>query len=593
MHVEVGEEAWKLCLTNLFFLGQIAERVEKMFHLKVRGGSTLEICLQLLWLSNPAPADVVVDVEFHSLSVRAPSLASSYSLNLPPAQGFARFGVAADLRSETIKPKASLTTIRRTISPSTYEIVVDSKDQDTIPPSDAEMQNLADAGRRIYTMILTYKFKIESGEETKITPSFPSIFQQLYDSPLDSNIWVLQDSNTQTISFGGSMHHAKAVALAKGDYTLSLFVRHPSRQLLEQVNDMPLQLSFALGEKQSTDCKIYRQLDKASTPSVTGDGRNPVKSLVLPKGSQLDLYVTRPTAALPSWSLPGDVMIGSVTLNSDVKEATSIALSYTIPPKSQVKENGIMESNGSTVKGKSLNETLFDAKVAFLSTIRKNSTEFVELAAQLKRDNATHLPLLQEMLSFAKDRVDQYNTTSSRIVAIKDAVYAFLMDNGGPINETELAIYFGVSHVSLDGASGDVDVTFEKEHMEKQKAALQGCLLILCEALSEAAISESSFTEEFSSVYKWLRKWVIDSSNLSDRKDKLSLHLVESRYLRLCRNSTGAALSSLLKAQKELPEFTREISQDLLSVYQSLGGHTEHLISHLKDTLLHRFPPKA
>lgn len=38
---------------------------EEIITLPVRGGATLELCLQLSWLANPAPASLVAAVEFH------------------------------------------------------------------------------------------------------------------------------------------------------------------------------------------------------------------------------------------------------------------------------------------------------------------------------------------------------------------------------------------------------------------------------------------------------------------------------------------------------------------------------------------------
>ena len=123
------------------------------------------------------------------------------------------------------------------------------------------------------------------------------------------------------------MHHSAAISLSKGDYTLTLYTRHPSRQVLEQIKDVPLRLAFSLSDKAALDCSVYTQLDKASTPAVTKDGRKAVGATVLRKGSHMDLYVARPTGSLPSWTTPGDVLTGSLVLNEVAKDASSIALS--------------------------------------------------------------------------------------------------------------------------------------------------------------------------------------------------------------------------------------------------------------------------
>ncbi len=37
---------------------------------RVRGGATMELCLQLAWLANPAPCDLTATVEWHSYGAR-------------------------------------------------------------------------------------------------------------------------------------------------------------------------------------------------------------------------------------------------------------------------------------------------------------------------------------------------------------------------------------------------------------------------------------------------------------------------------------------------------------------------------------------
>ena len=578
-------------MVQLKKLMALTERVEKVFHMKVKGGSTLEICLQLLWLANPAPADVVLDIEFHSLSSRSPSLVSSQHVVIPTAQGFARLGVAADLRSEQFKPNAKLNTVRRTISPSTYQIESGSNDQDILPPSDAEMNNggaqsLAH-GREIYSMTLEYNFKVDAGKDTKVTPSIPSLFHQLYDSPLDSQIWVLEDSNRQVLAYGGSMHPASAVALEKGDYKLTYYTRHPSRQVLEQVKDVPLQLSFALSDKDSLDCKIYFELDKASTPSVTGDGRKPVKSMVLSKGSFQDVYVARPTGTLPSWTVPGDVLVGTITLDTDIKQATSISLSYTVPPKSKVEQVGVSESSAEKKEPeKTLEETLFESKVSFLSKIRqKDRDQFEQLATELMKENATHIPLLEEALLFAIEAKEP------DLDAVRQATNAFFVESGGPIDEKELAQYFGVSSATEESLKEDADATKLMKEMDEEKRAVQSCLLAFSQVMSSAAVSDAFHVDEFHNVFQRMRKWVSGPADLSKSKDKMVLSLVESRHLRLLDDKPGAALSTLLKTRGDLPDHYKDISNEILSIYKAMN-HAEHLVEALENELLRRFPPE-
>jgi tripeptidyl-peptidase-2 len=273
---------------------QVKEGVEQEYHMRVKGGATLELCLQLLWLANPSPASIIADIEFHSLNACTPTLVATQPVTIAAATEFARLGASAPLRSEVLNPTATLNFVERAIRPETYDIKVGSVELDVLPPSDAEIQASYDAqsddisspdGSQIYEMRLHYKFKIEGDKPVAVTPSVPSLFNQLYDSPLDSQLWVLKDSNSQVLGYGGALHQADSVSLKKGDYTLSLLLRHPSRNLLEQMKDIPCQIKLDLPSPLA--CKVYGHLDKASTPGVTDDDRSPLNSIQLRKGKKL------------------------------------------------------------------------------------------------------------------------------------------------------------------------------------------------------------------------------------------------------------------------------------------------------------------
>ena len=124
-------------------------------------------------------------------------------------------------------------------------------------------------------------------------PSFPSLFNQLYDSPLDSQLWALEDSYSQILGYGGGIHHTNPVSLKKGDNTLTLFLRHPGRYLLRQMKDIPCELSLSLSDP--LICNVYDQLDKASTPNLKDDGRSPLKPVLLRKGEFVSIAIIIPS----------------------------------------------------------------------------------------------------------------------------------------------------------------------------------------------------------------------------------------------------------------------------------------------------------
>ena len=77
------------------------------------------------------------------------------------------------------------------------------------------------------------------------------------------------------------MHHVEAVSLKKGNYTIKALIRHPKRSVLEQMKDLPVEISLNLPDALS--CEVYSQIDKASTP-VVKDERSSLSSKLLSKG---------------------------------------------------------------------------------------------------------------------------------------------------------------------------------------------------------------------------------------------------------------------------------------------------------------------
>lgn len=571
---------------------QVNEGYEKEFSMKVKGGSTMEICLQLLWLANAASTSVEVDVEFHSFLTRGPTLVASQPVAISAGREFARLGAAANLRTEKLNPTASLNTVQRTLRPSTYNIISGSVDRDIMPPSDSEMKANPELkfsdGTEIYNMFLKYSFDIDSDKPIKVTPVVTSLFNQLYDSPLDSQVWELRDGNSQLLECGSSMHHSNAVSLEKGNYTISFHTRHPSRQVLEQMKDLPLQLLMSID---ALDCKIYSELDKASTPAITGDGRSEVGLQVLRKGSFQDLYVSRPTGDLPSWVKPGDLMTGNISLDKSKSDVTSMQLTYQVPPKSQVKKLIVNKLPKDEEDDKTLDEIIFASKVSYLSKIRKkDAEEYRELSDKLLQENSTSISLLSELLAFAKEvKIEgDDNKDAARVKEIEKVRDLLSTSKDGPIDESNLAQYYGVALPTEEDLEGDKEATKLKKKMEEQKKLLQSTLLALSDAAATLALSDSSQSDVLDSSVKELKKW----ASFSDAKDKLTYALTISRHQRLCKGEKGSVIKTLMDARKDAStEHFKLLTEEMLSIFESLEG-TEHIITDTKNTLYKRFPPK-
>jgi len=266
---------------------QVKDGVEQTYRVKVKGGSTLELCQQLLWLANPSPAYVTADIEFHSFGTRSQTLVSSQPVVIGSSSGFARLGAYPFLRAETLNPSASLKSVQRTLRPKEVDIVLGSNDRDRLPTSDAEKHaSKEEIAGQIYEMRAKYEFKIEGDKEIAVRPCCTSLFHQLYDSPVDSQLWALEDSNAQILAYGGSIHHANSVKVKKGTYTVKLLLRHPNRDVLDKLKDIPCEINLDL--KDNLACKVYSRLAAASTPDVKDD-RTALEKKILTKEAHQDI----------------------------------------------------------------------------------------------------------------------------------------------------------------------------------------------------------------------------------------------------------------------------------------------------------------
>ena len=112
----------------------------------MRGGSTLEVCLQLSWLANPTPVALDASLEFHSYGARGRATPHAPTVRIGAADAFARVEVGAPLRTERLAPKGELTTVERALRPGSATIRAGSPNLDVLPPSDAQLA--ADEGAR-------------------------------------------------------------------------------------------------------------------------------------------------------------------------------------------------------------------------------------------------------------------------------------------------------------------------------------------------------------------------------------------------------------------------------------------------------------
>mmetsp|Transcript_21421 Transcript_21421/g.48358 ORF Transcript_21421/g.48358 Transcript_21421/m.48358 type:complete len:1362 (-) Transcript_21421:42-4127(-) len=564
---------------------QVRDGVEHEFDVRVKGGSTLELCQQLLWLANPSPALVTATVEFHSYGARSQTLISSQPVVIGASSGFARLGADAFLRSEVLNPTANLKSVQRTLRPKDVAITLGSNDLDKIPVSDAERRaSKEETAQQIYEMRTTYEFKVEGDKDIAVRPCVTSLFYQIYDSPVDSQLWVMEDSSGQVLSYGSCMHHADSVKLKKGTYTVKLLLRHPSRSTLEKLKHTPIEINMDLNEKLA--CQVNSRLAAASTPDLKADA---LGKKVLTKGAHQDVYVSRPATDLPAFVSPGDVLVGAISLDKDKEGVTSMKIIYPVPPKPS-KDEKKDDKKADTEEEKTLEDVVFEAKLAHLAKIRsKNSSLYADISNEMKEERPTNIKLLTELLSSAlespKPETEKDDETSWRARAV-GAVYA---DGKKAIDTASLAQYFGTNAPDKDELDEDKDAKDRDKEMKEQRDFLRKVLLSHAFLAGILADEDSSFSDQFAEAVKELKTWV-KADVVKDDKDKVKLTLVNARHARICKGKVASAIAALIKAKKEFNgKELKQINEELIKVY-GLGEGMEHLVLNGKDTMYAQYP---
>ena len=324
-------------LIQTFRMLALREHSETTVQVPVRGGATLELCMSLSWLANPSPVEALgFTVDFHSYGARGRAMAAAVSrpLRIGAADSSARLEVSAPLHTEKLNPKAELTAIERTLRPASAVIAAASAELDVLPPSDVEVRAAAPAtaeGTQIHQMVLQYKFEVTEKDAISVMPRVQSLHAQLYDSPLDSMLWRLQDANGATLQYGGAIHDATPTKLGKGSYVVDLLLRHPDRAQLSSLKDLPLMLHMALAKP--LGCTVYGARDAAASRGHGGAAK--VGAGWLRKGGHKDLYVCPPSGegdgAVPKWAAAGDVMVGELLLDVLEPTVSAMPLVYEVP----------------------------------------------------------------------------------------------------------------------------------------------------------------------------------------------------------------------------------------------------------------------
>lgn len=260
------------------------------------GGGTLEVCVAQAWSSFGA-GNVNIQVAFYGISPSPEELTFSGDNGM-----VSKVFVTANLRSIRCDPSGTLNRCVQTISPDASKTKMYPLANDT---RNALFCAVPVESRLTYNLDLFYT--LNQVEKGSVLLRFPLLSDLLYDSPYDSQMVMVFDSN-KALMFTLD-YSPKEKVLPKGIYTVRISVRHEDPSKLDKLKDMPLTVDRALSGN--------LKLSFYATLAGVSSGTSKFSPRTLQPGQECVIFVAAPewkevVKKLPKGCNPGDVLTGFV-----------------------------------------------------------------------------------------------------------------------------------------------------------------------------------------------------------------------------------------------------------------------------------------
>ncbi|XP_065030405.1 tripeptidyl-peptidase 2-like isoform X2 [Musa acuminata AAA Group] len=521
----------------------------KSFTFPVKGGLTMELAVAQFWSSGIGSHEathVDFEIAFHGININQEALV------LDGSEAPSRIVARSLLASEKLVPAAALNKLKIPYRPVDSNLRSLRTNRDKLP-----------SGKQIMALTLIYKFKLEEGGEIK--PCIPLLNNRIYDNKFESQFYTISDSNKRVYASGDVYPHY--VKLPKGEFTLRLYIRHENIHILEKLKQLVLFVNRKLEKK---DCI---QLSFFSEPDGPIMGNGAFKSSVLVPGEAEAFYISPPLREkLPKNSLPGAVLLGSISYGTislknkkdgqnHQQPPVSYHISYLVPP-SKIDEEKAKETIGSKKSASErLDEELRDAKIRFLSELKRDSDEersaWNELAASLKMEYPSYTPLLAKILEcIVSGSPDQDKIShNQRIIDAANEVIE-------SIDQEELLKYLSIKSDPEDEEAEKIKKKMEVTRDQLAEALYQKGLALADAEFSEVdqpvvtsvAVSGTDFDvpsdepDIFEETLKELKKWV----DIKSTKYCMLLVVRERRCGRL--GTALKVLTNMIDGEAEPPK---------------------------------------
>ena len=510
---------------------------ETVHSISVVPGRMLELCLAQYW-SSLGESSVDWSVRFHGI------VPDQRKVTLTAGQGGSRVLLQNRLVAEDLSPKASLVT-HRTLVPASAS---------SLEPLPTERDHLT-RDRVIHRLIIEYEF--QQKRTGNVSPQFPDLDNQLYDSPFGTQLWMIFDSNKRRVgcddTFPGPLR------LSPGSYRLRLQLRHTDEALLNRHKSLRLALDRPLSKPIG--------ITIASNRASASLGLRSSSSGPLPVGAARSIFLVAPSRRqVPTTAAPGDLLLGSVhygrtdaSRHGSGRRPGGFDLSLVVPATPAKTKATVKPPAGNLATEQ--RDFLVDrlSRIPF-ETRRK---EFEALAAKLLAETPKHLPVLLIRL----ERLDHLKHRKQRlpeVVAAADAVIA-------TIDVDKLAKTLG----KRGGRSKDKDVLVDALYRKGRALAY----MELPDVVDKHPIADKAAHDKaFKSNFKALGNWV----DTTEKKYVL-LHIRHERR----RGRPAIALKWLQKYYPGTPANFWHVKKRR-DLYEKLGW--SHCHQYEQRWLLVRFP---
>jgi tripeptidyl-peptidase-2 len=260
---------------------RLAPGVPSVQSFAVQPGRTIEVAIAQYW-SSLGKCDLNYELTFHGITP------DQHQVSLVPGDIATRVEVNTSLHYEHLEVTAKLTTVRKLVKAASAKITQLRADRDGY-----------DEGRIFHQLELTYPIESSGGS---VTPKFSKTDDLLYDSDYGGTLWAIYSKAGRRVATDDIW--TAPVALAKGSYTLKMWVRHTSLSKLNAVKSMTMALESSL--KSPIKLAIYPTLIAAQ------NGGPRFSSKWISPGERQRIFVGN-ISSVPAGTSAGDVLLGSIT----------------------------------------------------------------------------------------------------------------------------------------------------------------------------------------------------------------------------------------------------------------------------------------